>query len=41
MWHAWGRYAYRVLTGEPEGNRPLGISRNRWEDNIRMVPKEI
>jgi len=36
-----GRYAYRVLTGDPEGNRPLGIFRIRWEDNITMVPTEI
>jgi len=27
---------YRVLVGKPEGNRPLGRPRHRWEDNIKM-----
>jgi hypothetical protein len=27
---------YRVLVGKPEGKRPLGRPRRRWEDNIRM-----
>jgi hypothetical protein len=27
---------YRVLVGKPEGNRPLGRARRRWEDNIKM-----
>jgi hypothetical protein len=27
---------YRVLLGKPEGKRPLGRPRRRWEDNIRM-----
>jgi hypothetical protein len=27
---------YRVLVGKPEGKRPLGRPRLRWEDNIRM-----
>ena len=26
----------RVLVGKPEGRRPLGRPRRRWEDNIRM-----
>jgi len=30
------RGAYRVLVGKPEGKRPLGRSRRRWEDNIKM-----
>jgi hypothetical protein len=30
------RRAYRILVGKPEGKRPLGIPRRRWEDNIRM-----
>jgi hypothetical protein len=30
------RGAYRVLVGKPEGKRPLGISRHRWEDNIKI-----
>jgi hypothetical protein len=28
--------AYRILVGKPEGRRPLGRPRRRWEDNIRM-----
>jgi hypothetical protein len=30
------RGVYRVLVGRPEGRRPLGISRLRWENNIKM-----
>ena len=30
------RGVYRVLVGKPEGRRPLGRSRRRWVDNIRM-----
>jgi hypothetical protein len=30
------RAAYRVLVGKPEGKRPLGRRRPRWEDNIKM-----
>jgi hypothetical protein len=29
------------LVGKPEGKRPLGRSRRRWEDNIRMDLREI
>jgi hypothetical protein len=32
-----GRDVYRVLVGRPEGKRPLGRPRRRWEDNIRVV----
>jgi len=32
----WGRGVYRVLLGKPEGKRPLGKPRCRWEDNIKM-----
>ena len=35
------RNAYRVLVGKPEGKRPLGRPRHRWEDNIKMVLKEV
>ena len=35
------RNAYRVLLGKPEGNRPLGRPRRRWEDNIRMDLREV
>jgi hypothetical protein len=30
------RVAGRVLVGKPEGRRPLGRARHRWEDNIKM-----
>jgi len=31
-----GRGVHRVLVGKPEGKRPLGRLRRRWEDNIKM-----
>ena len=36
-----GRGVYRVLVGKPEGKRPLGRPRCRWEDNIRMELQEV
>jgi hypothetical protein len=36
-----GRGFYRVLVGRPEGKRPLGRSRRRWEDNVKLDLKEI
>ena len=33
--------AYRVLVGKPEGKRPLGRPRRRWEDNIEMDIHEL
>jgi hypothetical protein len=39
MWEERG--VYRVLVGKPEGKRPLGRHRRRWEDNIRMDLKEV
>jgi hypothetical protein len=36
-----GRGACRILVGRPEGRRPLGRSRHRWEDNIKMDPQEV
>ena len=36
-----GRRAFRILTGNRTGKRPVGRSRRRWEDNIRMDLKEI
>jgi hypothetical protein len=30
------RKVYKVLVGKPEGKRPLGRPRRRWEDGIRM-----
>jgi hypothetical protein len=36
-----GRNLYTVLVGKPEGRRPLGRPRRRWEDGIRMDLEEI
>jgi hypothetical protein len=36
-----GRGVYRVLVGRPEGKRPLGRPRRRWEDNIKVDLMEI
>jgi hypothetical protein len=35
------RTACRILVGKPEGKRPLGRLRQRWEDNINMDLREI
>jgi hypothetical protein len=35
------RGAYNILGGRPEGRRPLGRPRRRWEDNIKMDLREI
>jgi hypothetical protein len=35
------RNVYRVWMGKPEGKRPLGRSRRRWEDGIRRDLREI
>jgi hypothetical protein len=35
------RGIYRVLVGKPEGKRPLGRPRHRWEDKIKMVIEEV
>jgi hypothetical protein len=32
---------HRVLMGKPEGKRPLGRPRHRWEDNIKMDLQEV
>jgi hypothetical protein len=34
--HGEWRGVYRTLVGRPEGKRPLGRPRHRWEDNIKM-----
>jgi hypothetical protein len=39
MWQ--GRGVYRFLVGKPEGKRPLGRPRRRWEDNIKMNLQEV
>ena len=36
-----GRGVHRVLVGKPEGRRPLGRPRLRWEDNIKMDLQEV
>jgi hypothetical protein len=36
-----GRGVYRVLVGRPEGKRPPGRPKSRWEDNIKMDVREI
>jgi hypothetical protein len=39
--HGGREMCYRVLVGRPEGKRPLGRPRRRWEDNIKMDLREI
>ena len=36
-----GRAVHRVLVWKPEGKRPLGRPRRRWEDNIKIDLKEM
>jgi hypothetical protein len=36
-----GTGVYRILVGRPEGKRPLGRPKHRWEDNIKMDLREI
>jgi len=36
-----GRGVQRVLVGKPEGKRPLGRPRRKWEDNIKMDLREV
>jgi len=36
-----GRWVYRVLVGKPEGKRPMGRPRRRWEDNIKKDLQEV
>jgi hypothetical protein len=35
------RGVYKVLVGKPEGKRPFGRPRCRWEDNIKMHLQEV
>ena len=39
MWERRG--VYRVLVRKPEGKRPLGRLRHRWENNIKMDHQEV
>jgi hypothetical protein len=36
-----GRAVYRVSVGKPEGKRPLGRPRRRWEDGVRIDLQEV
>jgi hypothetical protein len=36
-----GRGVHRVLVGKPEGKRPMGRLRRRWEDDIKMDLQEV
>jgi hypothetical protein len=36
-----GRGAYRILVGRPEGRKPLGTPRRRWDDNIKIDLQEV
>ena len=36
-----GRGVRRVLVGKPEGRRPLGRPRRRWDGNIKMDLREV
>jgi hypothetical protein len=36
-----GRCVHRVLVGKPEGKRPMGRPKRRWEDNIKMDLQEV
>jgi hypothetical protein len=35
------RKAYSILVGKPEGKRPFGRLRHKWEDNIKMDLMEV
>jgi hypothetical protein len=39
--HGEKRSAFRIMVGKPEGKRPLGRPRRKWEDNIKMDLREI
>ena len=42
MWRVWGRIeGCTGCGGKPEGKRPLGRPRRRWEDNIKMELQEV
>ena len=43
MWHVWERRekCTRFLVVKPEGNRPIGRPRYRWEDNIKVDLEEM
>jgi hypothetical protein len=39
--HGTRKGVYKVLVEKPEGKRPLGRPRHRWEDNIKMDLQEV
>jgi hypothetical protein len=39
--HMGERSVYRIWVGKPEGKRPLGRHRHRWEDNIKIDLQEM
>ena len=41
--HVWRKRGgvHKVLVGKPEGKRPLGRPRRRWEDNIKIDLQEV
>jgi hypothetical protein len=43
MWNVWGRREnlYRDFVRKPEGRKPLGGPRYRWNDNIKMILTEV
>jgi len=43
MWRLWGRgeWCTWFWWGKPEGKRPMGRPRRRWEDNIKMDLQEV
>jgi hypothetical protein len=41
IWNAWERKLYRALLRKSEGKRPLGRTRRKWEDGVRMDLREI
>jgi len=43
MWRVWGRGEGCIgfWWGKPEGKRPLGRPRRRWEDNIKIDLQEV
>jgi len=36
-----GRCVYRVFMGKPEGKKPLGRPRHRWEGNVKMDHQDV
>jgi hypothetical protein len=37
----WKRNIYNILVGKPGGKRPLGTTRRRWEDSVKIDLREI